>query len=144
VVGFLIEPQNQGGGGFPGLGLKTGSYSLVIRTSKSPRQFLDLGLKTYQASVCRLHNKIDGGREAWDTRLDLAACFTWKQVGLVFPSLSFRLVGARRRVVYVAPSRRLRRSQVEDGRIDTTDYIGPYYPCFTIFYVLCHSGMVVI
>jgi hypothetical protein len=26
VVGFLVEPQNQGGGGFPGLGLKTGSY----------------------------------------------------------------------------------------------------------------------
>jgi hypothetical protein len=22
VVGFLVEPQNQGGGGFPGLGLK--------------------------------------------------------------------------------------------------------------------------
>jgi hypothetical protein len=30
VVGFLIEPQNQGGGGFPGLGLKTGSSDLVI------------------------------------------------------------------------------------------------------------------
>jgi hypothetical protein len=25
VVGFLVEPQNQGGGGFPGLGLKIGS-----------------------------------------------------------------------------------------------------------------------
>jgi hypothetical protein len=24
VVGFLVEPQNQGGGGFIGLGLKTG------------------------------------------------------------------------------------------------------------------------
>jgi hypothetical protein len=30
VLGFLVEPQNQGGGGFPGLGLKTGSYILVI------------------------------------------------------------------------------------------------------------------
>jgi hypothetical protein len=30
AVGFLIEPQNQGGGGFPGLGLKTGSSGLVI------------------------------------------------------------------------------------------------------------------
>jgi hypothetical protein len=30
VVGFLVEPQNQGGGGFPGLGLKTCSYELVI------------------------------------------------------------------------------------------------------------------
>jgi hypothetical protein len=34
VVGLLVEPQNQGGGGFPGLGLETGSYG-----------FGDLGLK---------------------------------------------------------------------------------------------------
>jgi hypothetical protein len=34
VVGFLVEPQNQGGGGFPSLGLKTGRY-----------WFGDLGLK---------------------------------------------------------------------------------------------------
>jgi hypothetical protein len=36
VVGFLVEPQNNGGGGFPGLGLKTGSSGLVIWASKSP------------------------------------------------------------------------------------------------------------
>jgi hypothetical protein len=36
AVGFLVEPQNQGGGGFPGLGLKIGSSSLVIWVSKSP------------------------------------------------------------------------------------------------------------
>jgi hypothetical protein len=30
AIGFLVEPQNQGGGGFPGLGLKTGSSGLVI------------------------------------------------------------------------------------------------------------------
>jgi hypothetical protein len=30
AVGFLVEPQNQGGGGFPGLGLKTGNSVLVI------------------------------------------------------------------------------------------------------------------
>jgi hypothetical protein len=29
-VGFLVEPQNQVGRGFFGLGLKTGSSSLVI------------------------------------------------------------------------------------------------------------------
>jgi hypothetical protein len=46
VVGFLVEPQNQGGGGFPGLGLKTGSSGLVIWASKLPRQFLGLSLKT--------------------------------------------------------------------------------------------------
>jgi hypothetical protein len=35
VVGFFVEPQNQGGG-FLGLGLKIGSYGLVIWSSKSP------------------------------------------------------------------------------------------------------------
>jgi hypothetical protein len=30
VMDFLIEPQHQGGGGFSGLGLKTGSSGLVI------------------------------------------------------------------------------------------------------------------
>jgi hypothetical protein len=30
VVGFLVEPQKQGGGGFFSLGLKTGSSDLVI------------------------------------------------------------------------------------------------------------------
>jgi hypothetical protein len=37
AVGFLVEPQNQGGGGFPGLGLKIGNSGLVIWASKSPR-----------------------------------------------------------------------------------------------------------
>jgi hypothetical protein len=62
AVGFLVEPQNQGGGGFPGLGLKTGSSGLVIWALKSPRRFLGLGLKTKQASVCRLRHKTDGER----------------------------------------------------------------------------------
>jgi hypothetical protein len=30
VVGFLVEPQNQGGGGLPSLGLKIDNYDLVI------------------------------------------------------------------------------------------------------------------
>jgi hypothetical protein len=60
VVSFLVEPQNRGGGGFPGLDLKTDSYGLVIWASKSPRGFLGLGLKIKQTSVCRLHLKTDG------------------------------------------------------------------------------------
>jgi hypothetical protein len=88
VVGFLVEPQNQGGGGFPGLGLKTGSSGLVIWALKSLRRFLGLGPKTKKASVCRLRHKIDGGRSAWDTRRDLVACFMWKQVWLGFLSLA--------------------------------------------------------
>jgi hypothetical protein len=35
AVGFLVEPQNQGGGGFPGLDIKTDSSGLVIWASKS-------------------------------------------------------------------------------------------------------------
>jgi hypothetical protein len=62
VIGFLVEPQNQGGGGFPGLGLKTGNSGLVIWALKSPRQFLGLGLKTKQASICPLRQKpTEGG-----------------------------------------------------------------------------------
>jgi hypothetical protein len=75
TVGFLVEPQNQGGGGFPGLDLKIGSYGLVMWASKSPRRFFGLGFKTKLASVCWLHHKTDGGRSAWNTRQDLAACF---------------------------------------------------------------------
>jgi hypothetical protein len=36
AVGFLVKPENQGGGGFPDLGLKTGNYGLVIWASESP------------------------------------------------------------------------------------------------------------
>jgi hypothetical protein len=45
VMGFLVEPQNQGGGGFPSLGLKTDISGLVIWASKSLRRFPGLGLK---------------------------------------------------------------------------------------------------
>jgi hypothetical protein len=88
VVGFLVEPQKQDGGGFFGLCIKTSSFGLVIWASKSPRCFLGLGLKTKWALVCRLHNKIDGGRSARDTHRDLVACFAWKQVWLGFFSLA--------------------------------------------------------
>jgi hypothetical protein len=85
---FLVEPQNQGGGGFLGLGLKTGGSGLVIWNSKSPQQFLGLSIKTKWASVCRLRHKTNRGRSARDTRRDLAACLASKQVWLGFSSLA--------------------------------------------------------
>jgi hypothetical protein len=88
VVDFLVEPQNQGGGGFSDLDLKTDSSGLVIWASKSPRRFLGLGLKIKWASVYRLRYKIDGGRSTRDTRRDLAACLASKQVWLEFLSLA--------------------------------------------------------
>jgi hypothetical protein len=85
-VGFLVWRQNQNRW-FPGLGHKTSSFGLVIWASKSPWRFLGLGLKTKLAMVYRLHHKTDGRKMVRDTHRDLAACFTWKQVGLGFPSL---------------------------------------------------------
>jgi hypothetical protein len=135
VVGFLVEPRNQGGGGFPGLGLKTGSYGLVIWVSKSPRRFLDLSLKIKQTTVCQLSHKTDGRATVWDMRRDLVACFTWKQVRLGFLSLVSRLTEA--------PSQKLCQVQVEDGRVDTTGCVGPCYSCFIIFFILGHRGSLV-
>jgi hypothetical protein len=79
----------------------------------------------------------------WDTRRDLTACFTMKYVALWFPSLALKLVETRRRVVLVAPSQMLRQDQVEDGRVDIIGCVGPCYPYFTIFYILCTRGIVV-
>jgi hypothetical protein len=88
AIGFLVEPQNQGGGGFPSLSLKTSSSGLVIWASKSPQRFLGLDLKTKWDSVCQLRHKTNRGRSARDTHRDLVACFAWKQVWLGFPSLA--------------------------------------------------------
>jgi hypothetical protein len=142
-VSFLVEPQNQGRW-FLGLGLKTGSSGLVIWVSKSPRQFLGLSLKTKWASVCRLRHKTDGGRSARDTRRDLAACLASKQVWLGFFSLTWRLAEARRRVVHVAPSRRLCRRQAEARRVDATGCVRPCYHCFIVFLLLDPRGIVAI
>jgi hypothetical protein len=59
-------------------------------------------------------------------------------------SLSSKLVDAWRWVVHMAPSWRLRRSQVEDERVDTTDYVRLCYPCFAIFILLGPRGIAVI
>jgi hypothetical protein len=52
--------------------------------------------------------------------------------------------GARRRVLHVAPSRRLRRSQVEDGRVDAMGCVRPCYTCCAVFTLLGTMGIVVI
>jgi hypothetical protein len=45
VAGFLVEPQNQGGGGFPDLGLKISSSGLVIWPQNHRDGFLVWALK---------------------------------------------------------------------------------------------------
>jgi hypothetical protein len=70
AVDFLVEPQNQGSGGFLGLCLKIGSSGLVIWVSKSPRRFLGLGIKTKWDSVCQLRQKpMERGRRG--TRIEI-------------------------------------------------------------------------
>jgi hypothetical protein len=39
VVNFFVEPQNQGGRGFPGLGLKTGSSGLDLTITATVSRF---------------------------------------------------------------------------------------------------------
>jgi hypothetical protein len=102
----VVWPQNHWDGfsrfgpkidgfGFPGLGLKTDSYGLVIWDSKLPRWFLGLGLKTKRATVCQLCHKTDRRMKTLlDTRQNLASYFAWKQIGLGFRSMASRLVEA--------------------------------------------------
>jgi hypothetical protein len=47
-------------------------------------------------------------------------------------------------VVHVAPSQRLRRRHVEDGRVNVTGDIGTGYPTFAVFNVSGPRGIVVI
>jgi hypothetical protein len=52
--------------------------------------------------------------------------------------------GGATRVVHVAPSQRLRRKQIEDGRVDAMGCVRPCYPTFVVFNVLGPRGIIVI
>jgi hypothetical protein len=156
-VGFLVEPQNQGQRFVNDLASKPlGRFSLfwpqnrwrwfsLVWYQNRQLRFGDLGLKITAAFSWFAHQSQEGfglsvapqnlleDATTWDTRRDLAACFSWKQVGLGFSSLESRLVEVRRRVVHVTPSLRLRQTQVDDGRIDAMGCVGPCYLCFAVF-----------
>jgi hypothetical protein len=84
---LVVRPQNHSLR-FPGLCLKISGCDWLICPTKSPRWFLSLGLKTMWAMVCRLRHTTDGRMKmTQDMHRDLAAYFTWKRVGLGFPSL---------------------------------------------------------
>jgi hypothetical protein len=44
----------------------------------------------------------------------------------------------------MVPLRRLHQKQVEDGWVDMTGYVGPYYPTFAIFNILDPRSIVII
>jgi hypothetical protein len=46
-------------------------------------------------------------------------------------------------VVHMASSPRLRRVEAEDGWVDATGCVGPFYPKTTVFYILCPIGNLV-
>jgi hypothetical protein len=54
-----------------------------------------------------------------------------------------KLVEERRRLVHVTSSRRLRKDEAEDGRVDAMSCIGLFYPYFTVFIVLCPMSILV-
>jgi hypothetical protein len=87
VVGFLVEPQNQGGGGFPGLGLKTGSYG-----------FGDLGLKI-TTTVSWFGPQNQAG-----FILSVAPQYRWREVGVGHASRSSSLFGVEASLARVSQS----------------------------------------
>jgi hypothetical protein len=77
LVGFLFEPQNQGGGGFFGLSLKTGSFGLVVWASKiTATVFLVYGSKPSMLWFISCATKLtEGGRHG--TRVEIW-WFAWR------------------------------------------------------------------
>jgi hypothetical protein len=86
-AGFLVEPQNQGGGGFSGLGLKIGSLGMVI-----------WGLKiTTMVSWFRPQNQLDIG-------LSVASQNRWREVGAGHASRSSSLLSVEASLARVSQS----------------------------------------
>jgi hypothetical protein len=70
VTGFLVETQNQRGGGFISLGLKIGSSDLIIWASKSLDGFLVWASKSSELQFIGCATKpTEGGRRA--TRVEI-------------------------------------------------------------------------
>jgi hypothetical protein len=84
---------------------------------------------------------------AWDTHRELAAYFTWKQVGLGFPYFASKLVKEQLWVAHVASSRRSRGSEAKDGRLDGVGCdvveVGPNYHSLDAIFLLAHRGILV-
>jgi hypothetical protein len=51
--------------------------------------------------------------------------------------------GGAAQMVHMASSRRLHRVGAEDGQVDATGCIGPFYPNFVVFFVLDPRGIVI-
>jgi hypothetical protein len=74
---------------------------------------------------------------------------TWRSSGLLYMEASLARVsqlglntgGDAAWMVHVTSSRRLSRVKAEDGWVDVTGCVRPFYPNFVIFYVLVPRGI---
>jgi hypothetical protein len=136
VVGFLVEPQNQGGGWFLSLGLKTGSYGfgdLGLKITAAVSWFGPQNQTGFDLSVVPQNWRREVGTEHASRSSGLL--HVEASLARVFES-GLRTVRAVTMVVNVAPSQTLRWRQVEDGWVDAMSYVGPCYPTFAVFNVL--------
>jgi hypothetical protein len=70
VVGFVVEPQNQGGGGFPGLDLKISSYGFSDLSLEITDGFLVWSSKPSRLQFVGCDTKsTEGGRRG--TRVEI-------------------------------------------------------------------------
>jgi hypothetical protein len=70
AIGFLVEPQNQGGGGFPGLGIKTDRFGFVIWAQNLCDSFLVWASKPSRLRFVGCATKLtEGGRRG--TRVEI-------------------------------------------------------------------------
>jgi hypothetical protein len=122
--------------GFFGLGLKTGSSDLVICASKSSRRFLSLCLKTKWTTVCQLHHKTNERRLAMGHALRSSVLLHVEASQTRVSQFVSKLAEARWRVVHVASSWRSRGVKAEDGCVDVTGCVRPFYPKIVVFIVL--------
>jgi hypothetical protein len=108
-AGFLVRPQNKGRRFLPvwpqnrwlrvsrfgpqNWQLRFGDMDIKIITTVSwfrPQNQAGYGLLAAPQNQQRI-------KTAWNAHRDLAACFTWEEVGLEFPRLTSRLAEARSR-----------------------------------------------
>jgi hypothetical protein len=94
-------------------------------------------------------------KTVYDTRRDLATCFTRKIGGGATMSDAYviikdvvsrerlRLVEARLWVMHVASLRMLHREKAKDGRVDVTDCVGPFYLKIIVSSVLVPRGTLI-
>jgi hypothetical protein len=131
-VGFLVEPQNQGGGGFSDLGLKiTMTVSWFVHQNQ-----VSFGL-----SVASQNRR----RDVYTVHASRSSSLLGVKASLARISQSaLKTGGGAITGGDVASSRRLRWRQVKNRRVDATGCVGPCYPTFAVFHILDPRGIVVI